>query len=171
MRWLVVLVLLALVPRVARAQGPDDKPRVAKKYNWEAQLITVAAVGGSMVAGIAIAGDEDEGTRVTIGASILFGGLVLGPCAGHWYIGDEYVTTGLKLRLASFLAIPAVAIFDPYLNRPSVSAPIITGSVLLFLTGMVWDHATLPSAVRRYNREHVLVPAVTSNGIAIAGTF
>jgi hypothetical protein len=138
------------------------------KEHWVAQLTSVGATFGTMTVGLAIAGDDAEGVRGDIGVSLALTGLMFGPTAGHWYVGDELVTTGLCIRLGALAAIPAIMIFDPYLDRPNVSGPIITGASLVFVTGLVWDHATLPGAVRRHNG---VTPVVTANGVAFAGRF
>jgi hypothetical protein len=165
-RRLIVVVVLAARTAVAQPEAPAPK-----KHAWVAQLTSIGALVGSVTAGMLIAGDDAEGTRGDIGISLTLAGLVLGPTAGHWYVGDEIVTTGLCLRLGAFAAIPAIMIFDPYQKRDGFTGPVIATASILFVTGIVWDHATLPRAVRRHNRAHVLVPIVTSNGLAIAGSF
>ena len=75
----------------------------------------------------------------------------------------------MVIRLGAYAAIPAILIFDPYWDRPSFSGPVIGVASLAFVTGMIWDHATLPGAVRRHNR--ALVPVITPTGVAFAGSF
>ena len=42
----------------------------------------------------------------------------------------------------------------------------VTAAGGLWGTGALWDLVTLPRSVRRYNREHALVIAPTTNGVA-----
>jgi hypothetical protein len=166
MRGLLITLGLLVGAGSAAAQSAS-----ADKENWIAQLTSLGATWGTVTVGFAIAGDDAEGTRGDIGVSLVLAGLTLGPTAGHWYVGDQLITTGMLLRLGSFAAIPAILIFDPYWDRPSFSGPVIGVASLAFVTGMIWDHATLPSAVRRHNREPAVMPIVTGHGIALAGRF
>jgi hypothetical protein len=166
MRGLLVAVGLVLA-------GPTARAEPAHKEHWVAQLTSLGTVVGSVSIGLAIAGDDAEGVRGDIGVSLALGGLTLGSTAGHWYVGDELITTGLCIRLSAFAAIPAIMIFDPYLDNPSFTGPVATTAGLVFVTGMIWDHATLPGAVRRHNGddEFTLLPVFTGNGIALVGAF
>ena len=172
MRGLLVAVGLVLVGRTASAQSASDNKQLVTKRHWVAQLTSLGALVGGVSVGAAIAGDDAEGIRGDIGVGLMLAGLTFGPTAGHWYIGDELITTGTWIRLSAYAAIPAIMIFDPYLDRPSFTGPVATTAGLVFLTGMIWDHATLPGAVRRHNGdEFAMLPVVTRNGIALVGAF
>jgi len=158
MRALLILVLLG------GAAAADPAPEGSRDL-LDAYLVTVAATSGPAITGAIIAGEQDHGTRATVGGIIGLAGLTLGPSAGHWYCG-EGVTPGLVMRVGAFVGIAGLAVADPH-GENGLTWLGIFSAAGLFATGMIWDGVTLPRAVRR---THV-VPVITGNGLALAGRF
>jgi hypothetical protein len=174
MRGAIVLGLL-LVASTATAQAPGEtQPMPPKKSVVNAYLVTVAAMSTPMAIGMLISGDSDEGTRADVGGMIATAGAVFGPTAGQWYAGRVW-TPGLTLRIAAAGVVGAMVLREH--QEPLELGTIVIGLTTvgaLWGTGMVWDLVTLPSTVRRYNREHAVVVAPlvgNTTGLAVGGTF
>lgn len=187
MRTLIVLVLLG---GTAFAQAPGNTPEKDPLYVKEgfdsptpppknllsALFVTWAAT--AVPVALAAVAEPDDSRQATTFQNALgvvgIAGLVLGPSAGHWYVG-EGVTTGLTLRLAAAAGVGAIAFYDPNMSNLGLW---ITGGLTcvgVYEAGVIWDIATLPRSVRRYNKQHQvqLAPMATSggSGLSIAGTF
>jgi hypothetical protein len=170
MRYVVLIVIL--VARTASAQPPGETEPVIpdEKSALTAYFVSALATSGPAAVGLLVFGDRDD-PRGAIGGMIATAGMVVGPTAGHWYAGRTW-TTGLTLRLASMGIVAGMVIRDQ--QEPLELGTVIVGLTAaggLWGTGAVWDLVTLPRSVRRYNREHALVIAPTTNGVAIAGRF
>ncbi|HTL35733.1 MAG TPA: hypothetical protein VL326_21535 [Kofleriaceae bacterium] len=191
MRTLLVLLLLSgtafaqapgetqqlqIDPMYRKEIDPAVPPKNAKSF-LGAYLVTVAATSVPVVIG-ALSEPEDGQSatplQTTFGV-VGIAGLVLGPSAGHWYLG-EGVTTGLALRLTGAAVIGGLAISDPHAEHLGV---LIVGGITglgLYEAGAIWDLVTLPRSVRRYNKRQLdlqLAPLVTheTTGLSLAGTF
>jgi hypothetical protein len=190
MRTLVVLLLLA---GTAYAQAPGDTPPGAqfdplyvrevdspvpppKKSLASAYLVTIASTSIPVaLSALSAPGDGQEATGVQTAIGIVgIAGMVLGPSAGHWYVG-EGVTTGLTLRVAGVAGIAAIAMGDPHMNHLGVWIVGGLASVGVYEAGFIWDLVTLPRSVRRYNQQHRLQLAPMAGqgttGLSLAGTF
>jgi hypothetical protein len=155
-----------------------ELPFPKKKSLLDAYLVSVAATAGPIAASMLLLGDDARGAPATIGGVIATTALFVGPSAGHWYAGGRIVTTGLVIRLSAVGVLGGLAVYDQF--KPiDVGAMIVGGLAIaaLWETGVIWDAVTLPSVVRRYNREQarrvVLAPLATdhSAGLAVAGSF
>jgi hypothetical protein len=186
MRTLLILVLLS---GTAFAQAPGAAPTIDPLFSKEvdspegppknllsAYLITVASTSVPVMLGALAAPDDGHQATTFQNAMGIVGiaGMVLGPSAGHWYAG-EGVTTGLALRLTGAAVIGGLVVGDPHANHVGM---LIVGGITgvgLWEAGVIWDLATLPRSVRRYNKQHQvqLAPmAITSgSGLSVAGTF
>jgi len=168
-----VLIACLLVARAASAQPPGETspPPQDEKSVFTAYLVTIAATSGPIAVASIVAGDENEGTTANVAGIVATTAMMLGPSAGHWYAGDAW-TTGLTLRLGAAGLVGAMVLRDQQepLELPTVVIGL-TAAGGLWATGALWDFFTLPRAVRRYNREHAIVIAPTTNGVAIAGRF
>ncbi len=168
----IFVLAVVVVGRTAFAQ-PSDTPRAHKRL-LTAVIVSDVAVGVPML----VAGIGAEATHGSANAAfgvIAVTALLLGPSAGHWYVG-EYVTKGMVVRLAGVAAIAALAIGDPHVD-PTVTIIALMGAAGLWTTGVLIDAATLPGAVQRFNDQHALgvAPLVTPEGIvpgvSIGGAF
>jgi hypothetical protein len=170
MRCLLVLVLLA---STAYAQAPDETPELKSKTT--AAVLSWGTTAVSIFAILAI--PDDPTTKVDdvfgLTAASLF---VLGPSAGHWYVG-EGLTTGLALRLTGAAIFTGLVLGDPE-ERSRASGELTAGAIgamLLVSVGAGWDLATVNRAVADHNaRQLQLAPMVTSHGgtgLSLAGTF
>lgn len=173
LRWFSVVVATIAVAGSAAAQPADaPAPDRADKSLWSAYLLTAGATTMPMAL-IAVFG-EGKGEAIT--GSIAIAGMVLGPSAGHWYVGRPF-TTGLVLRAGSAVAVGALVAYDPHLDHPVTSIAGLLGAVALWEVGVIWDLVTLPRAVRRHNKRRrlQLVPMASDRGpvagLAVAGSF
>jgi hypothetical protein len=161
MRTLIVLVLLA---RTAAAEEPPE----ANSF-WTAYAVTVGSTTLPIAAAVLVAGDETEGTRANTAGIVATAALLVGPSAGHFYLGETW-TMGLTLRLGGAAVIGAMVLREQ--QAPLETGTLIVGGMSaagLIGVGMLWDLVTLPSATRRANERLVLAP--TTNGFAVAGRF
>lgn len=169
MRWLLVLVL---VSGTAYAQAPNETPELKSKttaavLSWGTTAVSVFAI---------LAIPDDPTTKVDDAFGLTAAGLlVLGPSAGHWYVG-EGMTTGLALRLTGAAIFTGLVLGDPE-ERSLASGELTAGAVgamLLVTVGVGWDLATLNRAVAEHNaRQWQLAPMATAHGggLSLAGTF
>jgi hypothetical protein len=186
MRCLIMLVLLS---GTAFAQPPGAAPTVDPLFSKEvdspdgppknllsAYLITWAST--AVPVALSVLSQPDDGKDATAAQNALgvvgVAGMLLGPSAGHWYVG-EGVTTGLALRLTAAAGVGALAIGDPHMSHLGVWILGGITCVGVYEAGVIWDLATLPRSVRRYNKQHQLqlAPMATSGGtgLSVAGTF
>jgi len=167
MRHAVLIVLLST--RIASAQSPGETPPVAEeKSALTAYFISVAATSGPLVVGAIL---DPDGDNTRGGGMIAAAGAIIGPTAGHWYAGRTW-TPGLTLRIAAAGIVGGMVIREQ--QEPLELGTVVVGltaTAALWGTGVIWDLVTLPRSVRRYNREHALVIAPTTNGVAVAGRF
>jgi hypothetical protein len=178
-----VAMACCLPSAVAHAQAPGQhQPRDAadEKSLGTALLISWGATAATGIG--ALAGDELDHPADYAFATISTAAFVLGPTAGHWYLGKA-VTTGLVIRLSGIgVAAAGIGLLawkgpqgeDGY--APMMLTLLAGGGV--WATGTIWDFATLPREVRRYNARHSrgqlgLAPMRISSGtgLALAGTF
>jgi hypothetical protein len=157
----------AEVAQPASVSRDDSRRSVVTAY-------ALSMVSIAMPCGFAAFASESERRAVRDGSAILCtAALVLGPSVGHWYAGRS-VTTGLVLRVAAAGGLAGLAVADPHLDHVATVFGIV-GAVALFETGMLWDVATLPRAVRTYNREHAIAvaPLATPHGggLALSAAF
>lgn len=176
MRWLVLVIALC---GTAHAQAPGEtppRPEGSHKSILSAYLVTAAATTLPLtVAAIGAPDNEyNHPTRAAVFGSLGIAAAVLGPTAGHWYAG-EGMTTGLALRLTGAAGVGALVLADPHGQNLGL---LITGGVVcagLWEVGAIWDLATVPRAVRHYNRQRDLqiapMAAPHTTGLALAGTF
>jgi hypothetical protein len=185
MRYLLVLVLLggtafAQAPGDAPLRDPaalDPPPTAKTKSTAEAYLVTIAAT--TVPIALSALAEPDDASKATTFQNALgvvgIAGMLLGPSAGHWYLG-EGVTTGLALRLTGAAVIGGLVLGDPHANHVGV---LIVGGIAgvgLWETGTIWDLVTLPRSVRRYNKRQIemqLAPMVApgTTGLSVAGRF
>jgi hypothetical protein len=182
MRSLLVLAIVGIAG-TAYAQAPSEVsepvPHFEAKSTTSAYLITFASMFGPLAISAVVVNERSGGEKLTtfdkgLGA-FAFAGVLLGPSAGHWYVG-EGVTTGLALRLTGTAIFAGVAIGDPQMNHLGVwIAGGMTGLVL-FEAGAAWDLITLRRSVSRYNKRQLdlqLAPMATpgGSGLSLVGTF
>src|SRR5690349_1647119 len=125
MRTLLILVLLS---GTAFAQAPGAAPTVDPLFSKEvdspegppknllsAYLITWASTVVPVT--LSLVAEPEAGKDATAlqnGLGVVgIAGMLLGPSAGHWYVG-EGLTTGLALRLGAAAGVGAIAISDPH---------------------------------------------------------
>jgi len=155
---LVVLAFL-LAASHARAEDGDEK---------SAALGTSLSIGATL-AGVGLVATEESPGIVTGSALVL-----VGPSLGHWYAHDAWNagTTARTLSLAvGFLALVSARGSDS--RGPEY---VFWGAVGTYGLGTIYECATVPRAVRAYNRTHRslgITPLVRDNagGLALAGTF
>src|SRR5262245_38985247 len=176
------LLLIVALCGVAHAQAPGEKPVLPRddaddKSIATAYLTSVAATTLPLAVFVIGAPENERAhpTRAAVFGSLGIAALVLGPSAGHWY-AHRTITTGLVLRGVAAAGIATLAIADPH--GENLGALIVGGvaAVGTWEVGVIWDFATLPRSVRRYNRERrqlQLAPLVapSTTGLALAGTF
>jgi hypothetical protein len=174
MRSLIVALVLVAGTHAFADNYPVELPAPQPKRLRYAIGLSYAAMVAPMAISAVVIGDS-EGTRGNIGGIVATGAMLFGPSAGHCYAGRCW-TLGLGLRLAGAGVITAMVARDHY--EPLEVGTIIVGvtaALSLWTTGLIWDAATLPRAVRRANREHALgiAPLVRTNaaGIALTGTL
>jgi hypothetical protein len=171
MRSIGVAVAGVLLAGSAAAEPPGETPPAPEHHKslLRAYAISWAATALPIAAGALIDVDSAErGWRPPVGGVIGLAGLVIGPSAGNWYAG-EGLTTGLVLRLGGTAAVVTLAVADPHLDHPATVMGLL-GAAALWETGLVWDLATLPRAIRRANHR-IVAPMFTGTGFAVAGTF
>jgi hypothetical protein len=159
------LMLLLLLARTAAAEPTEEKSVVV------AYGLTIAATSVPVATAGIVGGDDPQGTRGNVAGIVATAALLLGPSAGHWYAGETW-TTGLTLRLGGAAVLGAMVLREQ--QEPLGTGTLIVGGMSaagLIAAGMLWDFVTVPSAVRRANRERQLVLAPTTNGFAVAGRF
>ncbi|MBS1119789.1 MAG: hypothetical protein H6Q90_2017 [Deltaproteobacteria bacterium] len=180
MRLLIIVILLlgAAGPASAQAPGETRVTPVPRKSLLDAYLISIGATALPYAAAALASGGNTEGPRADLCFVIAGAATVLGPSAGHWYVG-RYVTTGLVLRVGAAGGVVALAIASPRLDDDGAVFSGLMGAVALWEVGLVWDLVTLPRAVRRSNTAHQLRVAplftTTANGpvtgLSLGGDF
>jgi hypothetical protein len=181
MRWLILMIALcgtahAQTPGEASPQSEPDSKSVAGAY-----ALTVMATMVPLTVGVMGAEEtsDDHPNRQAMFTGLGVAALVLGPSAGHWYVG-EGITTGLVIRTAAAAGIGAIALAAPprMTEKSSPSGLVIAGLIMgvgAWETGLIWDLATVPRSVHRYNKRHQLqlapMAAPHTTGLALAGTF
>jgi hypothetical protein len=158
----LVLALLLLAPRAARAEEDQREPLIA--------LSLSAGITGGGVAMMFSRRDE-----VRIGGAVLF---FAGPTTGHWYAGT-WGNGGTVLRMIGtamgVYGLTQLDLFSDEDNDDGAGGLIIAGGVL-YIAGGIYEIITAPSAVHDYNRRHAgiaLTPLVDdrTTGLAVVGRF
>jgi len=181
------LLLLLVLSGTAYAQAPGELPPQAVQFDpapapppqtkslASAYLVTIAATSIPVTISALASDNIDDhhpGQQAAFGI-IGLGALLLGPSAGHWYVG-EGLTTGLSLRVTGAAGIGMLVLTDPHANNPGL---LITGGIVsvgLIEAGMIWDLVTLPRSVRRYNQRQLQLAPMAgqgTTGLSLAGTF
>lgn len=161
MRSLVVLLLIA---RTASAEEPPEE-----KSFWTAYGVTVASTTLPLALASFVAEDAPEGAPGVAAGVVASAALIVGPSAGHFYLGESW-TTGLTLRIGGAGLLGAMIVRDA--QHPLGTGELIVGGFTaagLIGVGMLWDLVTLPWATREANRRLAVTP--TANGVALAGRF
>jgi hypothetical protein len=182
-----LLIVIALCS-TAYAQAPGELPRdpyyvkevdspapPEKKSLASAYLVMVAST--SVPVALAGLSAPDDGAKATTFQNAMgvvgIAGMVLGPSAGHWYVG-EGVTTGLTLRLVGTAGLAAIAMGDPNMSHLGVWIAGGLTCVGIYEAGFIWDLVTLPRSVRQYNKRQLQLAPMAGNGttgLSLAGTF
>ncbi len=168
MRWLhrvivppVCCALLGVLHPGAASAEPD--PRTAVTTSLTCTVVPVVA--GFLVGG---GGGGDE--RVYIGASLIAGGVYLGPATGYWYggiAGRGFAGIGYRLMLTTVPLIgSAMTMTEAESGGPAGGEALIWVGCALIAAHAGYDIATVGGKVRRYNarRAFSLAPWRSSEG-------
>jgi hypothetical protein len=175
-----LLALLAFTTVAHAEPEPSPEPKSADAATWWS--IGVTAGGVAALAGMAAS--HDKGQQAAL---MSMGGLavLVGPSLGHIYAHDPW-TVGLGLRATGFTLAVLTESFaqiggvqgsgcthDCHSNGPSTGALATAG--VIALVGTLFDLATTPEAVHRYNATLVVAPVQARDGVApglaLAGQF
>jgi hypothetical protein len=172
MRFACLIVVAALlVPALARADS-DRSPRPASP-GIAFGLSTGATAAGGLLLVLATESSDD---RVAVASTLIGGGLlVVGPSAGHLYVGESGEAVGMSLLRGGALAL-AYAGFTRFFDEcegsycdDQTGELMMLGGVGLWTAAAVYDMIDAPRAAARANARIAVTP--TGNGIAISGTF
>ena len=173
-----ISIALVLASTTAYAQPAEEDDHEEKHASTG-----IALALGSTAAGVGMffLGKYTDRPELMAGGAIT---AIAAPSFGRWYAG-EYLTAGLGLRLGG-TALAATALFMVMQNRwPDADLDDAAGALAisagaLFVGGMIYDVATTPNAVDRYNtrRGFSVSPTVVSSGggpsgfgLSLGGSF
>lgn len=176
-----VVVTILLLAGTARAE--PDEPKSAATATWLATGTTVA--GYALLTMTFVVGVQDNAGRATLVAGSAL--ITAGPSLGHFYAHDWTRTPGMAMRAsAPILALVGMFVIaaecedlDPCTPGHPIGTTVLGLAGALLIGGSVWDIATTPAAVRRYNRSHAsvsIVPMIVPTlgpqpGLAVQGRF
>lgn len=169
---LPLLVLIAcFLPRIAHAES-DRSPKPASPGVALALAAGATAAGGGML----LLASESEDDRIVVGATLVSGALyVVGPSAGHLYVGETGEAVGMSLIRAASVGVAYFGftrMLDDCENRTCGERHgefILLGGVGVWTVATVYDLIDAPRAAARANARMTIVP--TGTGLAIAGSF
>lgn len=167
--------LALLIGAPAETSTPTvNSPSVSARTLGGAKGSSIAWTVLPVVAGLAVSAAAQEGPLGMGGFLLFTGGLVVGPSAGHFYLGDERrALIGLGIRaggvgLAALLAHGG----ESSLSGADEAGKLVVFSGIAIAAGSVYSFSTLDNSA--HERGLVLTPLVQADGgagLALAARF
>lgn len=167
----VLLVVLGFATSSRIARADEETPSHDEAVAFTLTTLPVIASTAAVIASVSTDGLDSGTTRSKVIGWGALAGLAVGPSLGHWYAGEGY-STGLLLRGAGIAAaVGGLAIGQTGHDDPAIGL-VLAGSAV-FYTGVIWDVATVGSAVREHRQSTVSVTPLVgqATGLALAGTY
>lgn len=181
------VLLVALAPLPAAAQpvdtiaGAGPETQVLARSPTRAALYSLGATVLPVASGVALMrvnewtasrGRIEVGTDLSqLGATLLLGGLVAGPAAGHFYAGNRrHAYAGLGIRGgATVVGVGAATVIlldtsldffsygEPRLSRTGrIAEDVLAGALVVMVGSAIVDVFTAPLSAYRYNEANTL---------------
>lgn len=158
-----LFALIALLSVGAFAAVPHAEEAPGGKTVSGAYIATAVGTAAPILLGSLMLSGNSNGMIETIGAGLVYGGIVLGPAAGQFYSGSwGHGTASSALRLAGgvmlvagvFAAAPSMSCLerepgDECEDKGLPGLAIVGGAT--FLGGTLYSLLQAPAAVRHYN--------------------
>lgn len=176
------LVILLLVTRLPIAHAETDQPEEKSPLLGLGLSVTSTALPLAAIGALWQSGNAEEHLGLW---SLNWIAAFLGPSVGHWYAG-EYLTPGLvgrgiggvALVVGVGMSLNCLGSQNPDCETNRTGGVVVVSGIALMVGGAIYDIATSPRAVHRWNRSHLqIVPTPVGTGstpgfgMAVAGTF